>query len=647
MAVSKDSSANRSSKAAGLLEVLKTRPYDLLIPSESLKQQSLESVKQSLDPIASSYSIFDEVYLEGLDAEQIWAQAQMIVEGVLDKVASEEVPQLIEDGVVKPNSFNFVESSADSSDEDDAVDMSSDSEKDSDVEGASADEFGANPEDEEPSDFDVDMDHDDYQDSDEEMGNENIEKDSEIEKDEEEPQPAADESEDEDGDEEDNEAAKELNDDFFKLDAFQKQIEALDNEGNEEDDGIDYFADLSGKGAGDDQDDGLDALKYEDFFAPPKRKRQFNDRNKRKPAPKKQQKKPKADEKEDDFHGFDLEADEKEYEQAMGSVRKDLFEDEEEDDGTSAKEILSTLEKQQREMKKQIEKFEEENIGAKPWELAGEAKSKDRPINSLLESDLDFERSRKPAPVITQDVTDTLEDMIKRRIKKNDFDDIPRRLPDTLPEFRPTRLADVQETKSKKSLGELYEEDYLKQTDPDAFAAKQNEQLDAVHQEVINMFTSLTRKLDSLSAWHYTPKAPTPSISIVAEAPAISMEDAQPTALSTDATLAPQEVFKAGEDKVTKDEVIGRDGLPITRSEMNREDKKRLRRKIKAKKSKVYKEKEEKQKALAQKKGSKADIMENLKKANVTVIDKKGDKRDLSGKLKDTGKTLKAHQLRL
>ncbi|VVT51366.1 uncharacterized protein SAPINGB_P003072 [Magnusiomyces paraingens] len=660
MPVSKNRKTEKSIGDLELLEVLKSRPYDLLIPSETLKKQSLDSIKKSLDPIASHYSIFDEVHLEGLDVEQVWAQAQMIVEGVLDKVVAEEVPQLIDEGVVKRSSFKsaeMTESEEDDEEEDDDDQQISENDEsedginsEEDSEQEENDDFELKkenvPHGEDDSDFDIDMEHDDYQESDMELESE---KENDNDKDNSKTKDEIEEEESGEEGDEDNEAAKELNDDFFKLDAFQKQIEALEKDNEEDDEDIDYFADLSTKDHGKEEDDGLDALKYEDFFAPPKKKRAFNDKNRKKPDTRKSAKKPST-QKEEEFFGFDLDADEKEYEKAMGSIRKDLFEeedDDEEENGNKTKEILSTLEQQQRDIRNQIEKFEQENVASKSWELSGEAKAKDRPANSLLEADLDFERSRKPAPVITQEITETLEDLIKKRIKKNDFDDIPRRLPDTLPEFRPSKLADVQETKSKKSLGELYEEDYLKQTDPDAYAAQQNEQLDAVHQEIVNMFTGLSRKLDSLSAWHYTPKAPTPSISIVAEAPAISMEDAQPTALSTDATLAPQEVFKASEAKMNNLEVIGRDGLPISRSEMSREDKKKLRRKIKARKSKVFKEKEEKQKSLAQKKGSKADVMETLKKANVTVIDKKGQKRDLSGKLKDTGKSIKPTELRL
>ena len=56
--------------------------------------------------------------------------------------------------------------------------------------------------------------------------------------------------------------------------------------------------------------------------------------------------------------------------------------------------------------------------------MRGEVKGGDRPENSLLGLSVDVERSSKPAPLISQAYTSTLEDMIRKRIVDDTFDDV-------------------------------------------------------------------------------------------------------------------------------------------------------------------------------------------------------------------------------
>ncbi len=48
--------------------------------------------------------------------------------------------------------------------------------------------------------------------------------------------------------------------------------------------------------------------------------------------------------------------------------------------------------------------------------MLGEATSRARPENSLLEEDLDFEQMGKVVPVVTEDRVKSLEELIKKRI---------------------------------------------------------------------------------------------------------------------------------------------------------------------------------------------------------------------------------------
>lgn len=67
-------------------------------------------------------------------------------------------------------------------------------------------------------------------------------------------------------------------------------------------------------------------------------------------------------------------------------------------------------------LSKQIATLEAENVAPKPWALSGEASSRSRPINAILEEDLEFENVSKQVPVVTEERVKGLEDKIKQRI---------------------------------------------------------------------------------------------------------------------------------------------------------------------------------------------------------------------------------------
>lgn len=77
---------------------------------------------------------------------------------------------------------------------------------------------------------------------------------------------------------------------------------------------------------------------------------------------------------------------------------------------------MSTFAQRQLALKKQIEELELENVGKKDWTLMGEAGSRSRPLNSLLEEDLDFEHRQRVTPVITEEKVKSVEELIKARI---------------------------------------------------------------------------------------------------------------------------------------------------------------------------------------------------------------------------------------
>lgn len=398
-----------------------------------------------------------------------------------------------------------------------------------------------------------------------------------------------------------------INDKFFDLEKFNRDTLAAEdsNEASEgsEDEDIDYFQDMPS----DDEEE--EAIYYEDFFDKPTKE----------PVKKHSDVK---DSKEDE------ELDEKEHDSAMDKVKLDLFADEEDEPnaegvGEASDKNLSSFEKQQIEIRKQIEQLENEAVAEKKWSLKGEVKAKDRPEDALLTEELEFDRTAKPVPVITSEVTESLEDMIRRRIQVSNFDDLQRRtlLDITRKSQRPQfELSDV---KSSKSLAEIYEDDYTRAEDESALS----EELQKAHSEISELYANLVYKLDVLSSVHFVPKPASTSLEIRVETPTISMEDAQPLYMSNASSLAPQEIYNVG--KAEKDgEIRLKNGVAMSKEELTREDKNRLRRALKRKRSKANL-------PNVNKRSKRNDVVDTLSKAkNITVINQKGEKKDVSGKTK-------------
>ncbi|KAG6746028.1 hypothetical protein POTOM_050540 [Populus tomentosa] len=237
------------------------------------------------------------------------------------------------------------------------------------------------------------------------------------------------------------------------------------------------------------------------------------------------------------------------YEDFFGGKKRKILKKKTKEDSSSDDELddealnerkgrLSTHEKQLQKLQSEIEQMEKSNLEPKTWTMQGEVTAASRPKNSALEVDLDFEHNMRPAPVITEEVTATLEDMIKSRIIEGRFDDI-RKAP-SLHSKAPRELKELDENKSKKGLADVYEEEYVQKTNP---AAAPLSFSDEQKKEASVLFKKLCLKLDALSHFHFAPKPVIEDMSIQANVPALAMEEIAPMAVSDAAMLAPEEVF--------------------------------------------------------------------------------------------------------
>lgn len=202
-------------------------------------------------------------------------------------------------------------------------------------------------------------------------------------------------------------------------------------------------------------------------------------------------------------------------------------------------ESLSKHQKKQLMLQKRIVVLEDANLAKKSWQMGGETTAKKRPLNSLLEEDLSFDHMSRPPPVITEETTKSLEDTIKQRILDEAWDDVERRVKPVEKPYDYSKSRPLDQEKSKLSLAEVYEQEYVKQTQ-EATAEEGKE--DKKHTEIREMASKLFHKLDALTNSHFTPKPPKPEVSIVANVPAIQMEEVAPVATSEATLLAPEEL---------------------------------------------------------------------------------------------------------
>lgn len=174
---------------------------------------------------------------------------------------------------------------------------------------------------------------------------------------------------------------------------------------------------------------------------------------------------------------------------------------------------MTTHEKRQAALREQIAQLEAENVAKKDWTLMGEADSRSRPQNSLLEEDLAFERVIKPVPVISEEVVQGLEQRIKARILENQFDDVVRIRPLEDKPFLPSRIIELQDTKSAQSLAQIYENDYL--ASQGSVGDDRDGKLKKEHEEIERQWEKICGKLDALCNAHFVPKQVRPLVTFI------------------------------------------------------------------------------------------------------------------------------------
>ncbi|XP_064426092.1 U3 small nucleolar ribonucleoprotein protein MPP10 [Mirounga angustirostris] len=423
-----------------------------------------------------------------------------------------------------------------------------------------------------------------------------------------------------------------VDDKFFKLSEMETFLENMEKEeeqkDDEEEEDIDFFEDVDS-----DEDEGellrsqkpksgksSRNLKYKDFFDPVESDEELASVHDDELGSDEDEEEIADEEGEgsisetDEDNDLEESEDSKQHKETSKRVTFALPDDEESEDTNilnvqkDSDEVKSSFEKRQEKMNEKIAFLEKELLEKKPWQLQGEVTAQKRPENSLLEETLHFDHAVRMAPVITEETTLQLEDIIKQRIRDQAWDDVVRKERPKEDAYEYKKRLALDHEKSKLSLAEIYEQEYIKLNQQ-----KTAEEENPEHKEIQKMMDSLFLKLDALSNFHFIPKPPVPEIKVVSNLPAITMEEVAPVSVSDAALLAPEEVKeknKAGDVK--------------TAAEKTATDKKRERRKKKYQKHMKLKEKEKRRKLLEKnhpdqaKKYTKAVASEKLKQLTKT-----------------------------
>ena len=252
-------------------------------------------------------------------------------------------------------------------------------------------------------------------------------------------------------------------------------------------------------------------------------------------------------------------------------------EDEGDKDGREAPDTVQGLRRHR--MEDRIARLEERNMAEREWALRGEVKSGDRPFNSLLEAELDYERVLRPAPVATEETTNALEAMIAARIQEGRFDDPVQITEDQLSKEGAHKAGEGEEEalddrRSKKGLGEEYADAYVKQKGGGAAGPAEQE---AARAECWDLFRKINAELDSLANLDFTPTpAATEQAAAALRKPgdvaALTLEEVGAEAGTGASAKAPEDLLrsKAG-------------GAPVAEGELDHSDRRTRRRKLKQK----------------------------------------------------------------
>lgn len=139
-------------------------------------------------------------------------------------------------------------------------------------------------------------------------------------------------------------------------------------------------------------------------------------------------------------------------------------------------------------------------VSRKEWMLQGEVRGSQRPVNSLLEQDLQFKTGIRLGQEVTAEQNEEMEKMIKQRVLDELFDDRVRYQPTQALREQFGSLREVSTEKSKAGLGELYESDFKN------YLGLGEDKQDRLRADIMQGFKEVSYFLDALSNSRLAPR---------------------------------------------------------------------------------------------------------------------------------------------
>lgn len=289
---------------------------------------------------------------------------------------------------------------------------------------------------------------------------------------------------------------------------------------------------------------------------------------------------------EDEYNRYLDEMDEKEmemedqksidYDDAEGEEEDEEDENENEednkkevdndDDDQSAEDIFKTMAYGTQE--NNIERIEEKLIQKKVWQMKGEVRGVEREKNTLLEEDLEFQRGLQAKQKISKETNKNFEEIIRRRILDLAYDDREVFVSNkNAVNEQSKNLPELNFEKDKRGLIGAYEDQYKK----DVMGVNEEKTKEEVLKNNIrDLFKTICFSIDNMTRFSFNPN--TVSLKHETKKDDFVTDEKLPIVVS-DNLVKPRESYKKvfnPKDKEFK-----------SKAEMSREEKLRLRRRIK------------------------------------------------------------------